>query len=178
MRKMILYIATSLDNYIARPDGSIDWLEQASMSEKQDYGYHGFYDSIDTTVMGANTYRQICGFDVPFPYPDKRNIVITTQKNLEKVHPSIEFLSTNFNTFVDNLKKEPGKNIWLVGGSQVNTYMLRFKLLDEVIITKIPVFIGDGIPLFQPANAEYQAILNKVNDYGDNVVQLTYSMLL
>ncbi len=178
MRKIILYIATSLDNFIARPDGSIDWLDQATMSENQDYGYHKFYNSIDTTIMGANTYRQVCSFDVPFPYADKKNIVISTQQNHPNAHSSVEFLSTDLNTYIRQLKNSPGKHIWLIGGSQINTYLLRQKLLDELIITRIPVYIGNGIPLFQPNNGEYHTVLNKVKDFGDNVVQLRYSLLL
>ena len=178
MRKIILYIATSLDNYIARPDGSIDWLDQATISAQQDYGYQKFYGSVDTTIMGANTYRQVCNFDVPFPYPDKKNIVISTQQKHKNAHSSVEFLSTNINTYIENLKKSPGKHIWLIGGSQINTYLLRQKLLDELILTRIPVYIGDGIPLFQPNNGEYNTVLNQVKDFGDNVVQLRYSLLL
>lgn len=178
MRKIILYIATSLDNYIARPDGSIDWLEPSTTNEKEDYGYQKFYHSIDTTIMGANTYRQVCNFDVPFPYPDKQNFVITTQPDLKKIHPSVNYITTDIDSLVSTLKNSVGKNIWLIGGSQINTYFLRQKLLDEIIITRIPVFIGGGIPLFQPLNMDYHAVLNEVKDYGNNVMQIKYSLLL
>lgn len=178
MRRIILYIATSLDNYIARPDGSIDWLEEATLNPSEDYGYRKFYDSVDTTIMGANTYRQICGFDVPFPYPDKRNIVITTQKNQKKVHPSVEFVTAELNPFLTDLKKSEGQNIWLIGGSQINSYMLSQRLLDRIILTRMPIFIGEGIPLFQPMKQDYQVVLDESKNYGNHVVQSTYSFLL
>jgi dihydrofolate reductase len=178
MRRIILYIATSLDNFIARPDGSIDWLEQTTMNKNEDFGYQRFYDSVDTTIMGARTYEQICNFDVPFPYPDKRNMVITTRNDLEKVHESVEFLQTDLNTQMKKLKQVEGKNIWLIGGSQINTYMLKQRLLDRIIMTKIPVFIGAGIPLFQPVKDEFHAVLDESKNYGNNIMQLTYSLLL
>jgi dihydrofolate reductase len=80
MRSLKLYIAISLDNHIARSNGSVDWLESVPNPEQHDYGYQTFYDSIDTTLMGFNTYQEILNFGVYFPYPDKSNYVFSRRK--------------------------------------------------------------------------------------------------
>ena len=77
MRKIRLYIAMSLNGKIARPDGSVDWLEAIPNPDKSDYGYARFYKEIDTTIQGCNTYRQLLSWGITFPYPDKKNYVIT-----------------------------------------------------------------------------------------------------
>jgi len=78
MRKIVLYIATSIDHYIARPDGDISWLHAPEYAiSGEDYGYKEFYESIETTLMGNITYKQFLGFDLPFPFPDKKNFIST-----------------------------------------------------------------------------------------------------
>jgi dihydrofolate reductase len=81
MRKLILYIAASLDNYIATTDGGVNWLNDNELElPEEDYGYGDFYRTIDTTLMGNNTYRFIMNHDVPFPYPDKKNYVFSRSR--------------------------------------------------------------------------------------------------
>lgn len=77
MRKIILYIATSVNGYIAKSDGSVDWLESIPNPNKDDYGCPKFYSSIDTTILGYNTYKQIINWDIEFPYKEKTNYVLT-----------------------------------------------------------------------------------------------------
>lgn len=147
MREVILYIATSLDGYIADENGSVDWLEAFPNPDQVDYGYNEFYQEIDTILMGRKSYEQIMGFDVEFPFSDKKNYVFTrsTDKQGDK---HAKYISADAADFVSSLKKKAGKEIWLLGGAGLNTTLLEHKLIDRMIITQTPILLGKGIPLF------------------------------
>jgi dihydrofolate reductase len=169
MRKVVLFIATSLDGFIAGKDGNIDWLYTDG-----DFGYSEFYKSIDTTLMGHNTYKDILQFG-SFPYPDKRNFVFTRKEREPDQNP-VAFITGGVANFVRELKSEKGKNIWLVGGGQINSILLNNNLIDQMIISIHPKVLGDGIPLFKNeslTNLEYRLENHKVFERG--LVQLTYS---
>lgn len=172
MRKIILYSATSTDDFIADRYGQIDWLNNPSViTEGEDYGYGAFYASIDTTLMGNNTYTQIMGFGGEFPYPDKKNYVATHQEGKSDTI-NVRFVSGDIPEFCKKLKDEPGRDIWLVGGGKLNTTLLESGLIDSLIITKIPVALGSGIPLFDIPTwkASFRNISTKV--YGKGVIQM------
>ena len=145
VRKLTLYIAASLDGYIAGPNGEIDWLEAGGDA---DYGYQEFYSSIDTTLMGNKTCPLTLTVD-NFPYPDKTNYVFTrSTPPPDTAH--VRFVSGDIAAFVRSLKEQSGKDIWLVGGGQVNSVMLNAGLIDDIILTVFPLVLGDGVPLFAP----------------------------
>ena len=146
MRKIILYIATSLDGFIAKKDGGLDWLENFPHIEGEDYGYAELLSRTDTTLMGSGTYKIIEDFKGPFPYPDTKNYVFT-RRNLQSLHP-ILFVQEDAAKFVSELKKQSGNAIWLIGGGKLNTTLADAGLIDEIILTQIPVFLGEGIPVF------------------------------
>ena len=172
MRKVILYIATSLDGYIARENGDIDWL--FTDSEDHDYGYSELYNSIDTTLIGNSTYEQILTFG-EFPYPGKTNYVFTSNKKA-KPHPSVKMIHLDIGKFVRKLKSENGKNIWLVGGGQINTVLLNANLIDELIISVHPIMLGNGIPLFEKHNGQSDLTLIKSCPYPNGLIQMTYKI--
>ncbi len=176
MRKIILYIAASIDNYIARPDGNVDWLHNPDYAlEGEDYGYASFYKTIDTTLMGNSSYQEILGFDVPFPYPDKTNYVFSRSENNED-NEFVKFFSGDIAKFTKQLKEKPGKDIWLVGGGQINTVLLINGLIDKIILTIIPITLGDGIPMFhEGAPAETKFDLEKSQAFKSGLVQLTFN---
>ena len=145
MRNVILYTALSLDSYIARSDGEIDWLESAESIPGEDYGYKEFYDSVDTTLMGNNSYRKIISFDIPFPYPDKTNFVFSRSAGQQQTE-FVQFISGDAIAFTEKLKKQNGKDIWLIGGGQVNSLLLSHQLIDRMILTIIRSHHGDRNP--------------------------------
>ena len=174
MRKIILYIAASIDNFIARPDGNIDWLNDPDyMIEGEDFGYGKFYASIDTTLMGNATYQEVMGFDIPFPYPDKKNYVFSRSKK-EKVE-FVEFISEDIVGFATQLKSQKGGAIWLIGGGKINTFFLENGLIDQIILTIIPITLGEGIPLFQKGTIETKFTFEKSQAYESGLVQLTFN---
>ncbi len=173
MRSIRLYIATSLDGYIARPDGSVDWLESFPNPDQNDYGYQAFLNEVDTTLMGRATYQEILNFGIAFPYADKVNYVFTRQTGLPDTE-FVQFVSTDVVPFIQQLKKTSGKDIWLIGGGQLNTLLLQHDLLDEMIITIVPLALGKGIPLFAPSTLEKQMVLTENQTFKSGFVQLIY----
>lgn len=145
MPNLILYTAATLDGYIAGPNGELDWLDTGG---NLDYGYHNFYASIGTTVMGRATY-EITQTVATFPYPDIDNYVFTRDQSMRDTE-HVRFVTGDIADFVRALKEQPGKDIWLIGGGQVNTVMLNAGLIDEIVLTAFPLVLGQGIPLFAP----------------------------
>jgi len=174
MRDIILYTAASLDMYIARQDGDVSWLHSSEFKlPDEDYGYKEFYETTDTTLMGHNTLKVTLAFDIPFPYPDKSNYVFTrSETNQDTEH--FQFIHGDIITFVRQLKKEKGKNIWLIGGSEINSMLLSHDLIDTMIITLIPMTLGAGIPLFSGTTKETLFDLKKIHAYDSGFVQMIW----
>lgn len=173
MRKIKLYIAVSLDGKIAMPDGDISWLEGFPKPENSDYGYSKFLESVDTTLMGNNTYRQLLQWGIEFPYAGKNNYVFTRNPEL-KDDENVIFVSKDHANFVRVLKSHFGKDIWLIGGAELNTFLLNEKLVDKLIIFIIPVVLGEGIALF--GNIPDKTVLEMVNSntYSNGVIEINY----
>ena len=171
MRKIVLFIATSIDGFIAGKNGNTDWLYTDG-----DFGYKEFYSSVDTVLMGYNTYYYIK--HVPqYPYPDKKNYVFSRQKRKTDGNP-VEFRFGDVVGFVRKLKKQPGKNIWLVGGSRINSILLNAGLIDLMVLSVHPVALGQGIKLFRDESLKmihFNLIGHKMFERG--LLQLTYEIV-
>ena len=173
MRQVVLYIAASLDNFIARSDGGVDWLDSPDFQlPGEDYGYKDFYSTIDTTLMGNSTYKFILDQDVPFPYPDRANYVFSRSTQHQDTE-FVRFISGDIASFVGELKQEAGKDIWLIGGGQVNSILLNNHLIDKIILTMVPMTLGEGIPLFHGKTKEVKFSLESSQSYSGGMVQLT-----
>lgn len=173
MRKIKLYIASSLNGKIARADGSVDWLETMPKPEETDYGYAEFLNSVDTTIMGNKTYKQLIGWNIPFPYVGKRNYVLTRNKFPDRSE-FVEFIGANHLETIRQIKKQPGGDIWLIGGGQVNTLLFNAKLIDELLLFVMPIVIPDGIELFEGTPDLSQLTLINSRIYSSGVVELHY----
>lgn len=174
MGKTILYIAATLDGKIARKDGSLDWLYALPNPNQIDHGYGQFLGTIGTTVMGRNTYMEILGFGVDWPYLGMNSYVVTTDKDFQSTTPDTFILAANLTDFVNDLKKKSEKDIWLIGGGQLIASFLKNELLDSMILTLIPTTIGEGISLFPEIAKETTWTLTNVERFETGVVNLTY----
>lgn len=172
MKKIKLYIASSIDGYIARMDGDLDWLTKYPINPETNYGYDDFYESVDTVIMGGRTYRDILNMDVIWPYKDKTTYVITRTPMSAK--ENVHFIENNIIETILKLQEEKGKDIWLVGGGEINSMLLEHKAIDEMIITIIPVMLGDGIPLFPKNQKESQWSLSENKSFENGIIQVTY----
>lgn len=173
MRKIKLYIAASIDGYIADIDGGLDWLSAYPITTELNYGYDEFFNSIDCVIMGGRTYRDILNMDVIYPYKDKISYIITRNK-MNNSKESIHFLSDNIIEAISEIKKQKGKDIWLVGGGEIIAMLLNNDLIDEMIITIIPMMLGAGIPLFPNTTKESAWKLHNTHSYTNNVLQVEY----
>ena len=175
MRKVKLYIAISLDGKIAGPNDEVDWLDKLPNPDKLDYGYHEFYTSMDTTIMGRKTYDMIETFGGEFPYPNTVNYVVTRDEQL-KDNENVKFINDDMMPFVLSLKEREGKDIWLVGGGQLNTSFWNAGLIDEVMVFVMPIVLGEGVDLFGqwPKTQELKLIDSEV--YSTGVCKLVYEV--
>ena len=176
MRTLSLYIATSIDGFIARSDGRVDWLNAIPNPDQLDYGYGAFLASIDTTLMGNNTYQTVLGFGGDFPYPDTINYVFS--RSFQPDTPHIQYVTEDPAAFFQRLKQGDGKKIWLIGGGQLNTVLLNAGLIDELIISIAPVVLGTGIPLFGHTAVETHWTRIKTESFETGFVQSTYQRLV
>lgn len=174
MRKIISYIAISLNGQIADAQGEVAWLDAVPNPDKLDYGYQEFYETIDTTIMGYKTYKQVIDWGVEFPYKDKTNYVLTSSK--KEAAEYVKFISENHIDFIQKLKESAGKDIWLIGGGQVNTFALNSKFLDELMIYLMPVVIAKGINLFELLPQETNLELIDSKSYPTGVQMLKYKL--
>ena len=143
-RKIVLYIAESLDGYIATKDDTLEWL--FNTEGEGDNGYSDFYNTVDTIILGRRTYDWIINHEGDnFPYMNKQCFVFS--RTLSGKNQFVEFANENIIDFANKLKLTVGKNIWIVGGGEILHDFTEYQLVDEWIINIAPTIIGDGIPL-------------------------------
>ena len=170
-RRTILYIAMSLDGYIAKPNDDLGFLSMVE-AEGEDYGYTDFVQSVDTVILGRRTYDWIMAQVPVFPHADLKTYVIT-----RTAMPGMgltEFYTGDIKTLIGALKRQEGKNIFIDGGAMVVNLMLSDGLIDELIISIIPILVGDGIRLFSGNNPEQPLVLKDVKKFDSGLVQLHY----
>jgi dihydrofolate reductase len=178
-RKIIVYIATSADGYIARPDGDVEWLNRRPRTA--DYGMRAFYRTIDTILWGRKTYDWVLHY-----YKERgrkggmfdtkvANYVFSRRPPKHKT-PGVKFVSAPVKAFAQRLRATPGKHIWMMGGGELIASFLDAGEIDEFDIHVIPIFIGEGIPLVAPRHRDIPLRLRSAKSYPDGVVRLRYEV--
>ena len=173
-RRVIVHIATSADGYIARPDGDLDWLTSRP-APRGFYGMSAFMRSIDTTLLGRKTYDVSRRLGATFD-SSRRSIVFSRHAPPADAPPGVEFVRDAIGAFVRRLRAEPGKDVWLMGGGELIASFLDEGAIDEFVVSVVPVFIGDGIPLIARRHRHVPLSLQSVERFDDGVVQSRYRL--
>ena len=175
--KISVFIATSIDGYIAKKNGDIDWLVKfnppTATDEDKDCGYSKFFSGVDVLVMGRNTYETVSGFDT-WPYQGKRVVVLSY--TLTSVCEQAELFTGDIAHLIEKLHAEGIKHIYVDGGVTVS-HFLNAGLVDQMIISLIPVVLGSGIPLFSKINNDKWCRLVSSKPYSNGLVQLQYEVV-
>jgi dihydrofolate reductase len=171
-RNVIVHIAASADGYIARPDGDLDWLTSRP-APAGFYGMNAFMRSIDTLLLGRKTYEVSLRMGGKFD-KKSRNIVFSRHAPPADAPSGVEFVSGAIGPFLSRLREQPGKDIWLMGGGELIASFLDEQAIDEFVISVVPVFIGDGIPLIARRHRHVLLDLRSIERFEDGLVQLRY----
>jgi dihydrofolate reductase len=167
-RRVQLFIATSLDGYIAGPGGDLAWLFHDA-----DYGYTPFYARVDTVLMGRRTYETALSFD-PWPYAGRKAVVFSRRGELVVASPDTVATARTPADVVAELRARSGDNLWLVGGGTLAQAFFDAGLVDDLIVSIHPLLLGDGTPLVPPATRRTALTLVGERRFPSGLMQLAY----
>jgi dihydrofolate reductase len=178
-RRIIAYLATSADGYIARPDGDVEWLNRRPRTV--DYGMREFYPTIDTILIGRKTYDWALAYYKSIGktrglFDTKVAHYVFSRRPPRRPAPGVEFVTEPVKAFAQRLRGTPGKHAWMMGGGGLIASFLDAGEIDEFDIHVIPVFIGKGIPLIAPRHRDVPLHLRACRKYPDGVVRLRYEV--
>ena len=170
-------MVASLDGFIAKKDESINWMYSHDKYEKgkklTNEEITEFLKKIDCYLMGSKTYER--ALEIGWPYGDTPVLVLTNRK-LKRINNSVEFYAGDIYNLVNDQLKPKYKNVWLVGGSMVTKEFLLQNLADEIVISILPIILGDGLPFFDYIGKEQPLHLKDVKTYQDGLVELNYEI--
>lgn len=168
-----VYIASSLDGFIATKDGGIDWLNDLPNPERSDYGYSEFIESIDAIIMGRKTFETVLNFD-PWPYNKPVFVLSNTISEIpEELKDRMEIVKGEIRTILQDLIQRGYHDLYIDGGGAIQSF-LKEDLIDEMIITRVPILLGDGIPLFRNLRHTLKFKHIKTIVYNNNIVKSHY----
>ncbi|MDV3347197.1 dihydrofolate reductase family protein [Leptothoe sp. ISB3NOV94-8A] len=172
-----VYIATSLDGFIATPDGGVDWLDDIPNPDQSDFGYGEFIKRVDAILMGRNSFEKVLSFGT-WPYEKLVFVLSNRLKHVpDNLVDSVEIVSGNdLKTLVGQLDKRGYHNLYIDGGRTIQSFLAE-DMIDEMIITRVPVLLGDGIPLFDKLINKLQFRHNKTELFNNMLVKSAYSRI-
>jgi dihydrofolate reductase len=173
-RKIIVNIATSADGYVARPDGNLDWLTERP-PPKGFYGLPEFERSTDAKILGRKTFDRSLQMGARFSAAAV-HYVFSRRRAPASVPAGVHFVTESISAFAERLRAQAGKNVWMMGGGEIIGSFLDEDAIDEFIITVVPTFLGEGIPLLAPRHRAVTLRLLGVQQFPDGVVQLHYEV--
>lgn len=182
--KCSVYIATSVDGFIAKPDGNVDWLHTAGNLEadmgNEDMGFKSFMDSVDCMIMGRKCMEMISHMNLTpeqWFYGDMRIVVLsnTIKEAPDNLKGKVEMYSGDLNNLITSLDKEGYKHAYIDGGTTIQSF-INLQLINEITITRIPVLLGEGIPLFGKTFKDIQLEKAEATAFANDFVQVKYSV--
>ena len=173
-RKIIVHIATSADGYIARPDGTLDWLTDRP-APKGFYGLPKFTRTVDAKVVGRKTFDWSVKMGATFSAKSV-HYVFSRQPPPPSLPAGVHFVSQPIAAFAREIRARAGKHVWLMGGGEIIASFLDAGAIDEFVITVVPTFIGEGIPLIAPGHRDVPLRLRSTKRFSNGVVQLHYEV--
>jgi dihydrofolate reductase len=175
--RVTIHMVSSLDGFIAAKDGDISWMQSTDTYEEgatlTDEYIAAFLKSIDCYVMGSRTYEH--AVELGWPY-GQTPVVVVTQRNLSTDRSNVEFYSGDLSMLVNSELRPKYRNIWMVGGSVLAKEFIRLNLVDDIIISIMPVILGDGTLFFDYIGEEHKLHLKDVTAYNDGMVELCYEI--
>jgi dihydrofolate reductase len=173
-RKIIVNLATSADGFVARPDGDLDWLTERPAPQGF-YGLPEFERSTDAKILGRKTFDRSLQLGASFRADDV-HYVFSRRPPPAAVPAGVHFVREPIAAFAEGLRRQAGKNLWMMGGGDIIASFLDEGAIDEFILTVVPTFIGEGIPLLAPRHRAVALRLLGVQQFPDGVVQLHYEV--
>jgi dihydrofolate reductase len=171
----IVFIATSIDGYIATVDGGLEWLDNIPNPENSDFGYVEFMNRVDAIVMGRNTFEKVLTFDSEWPYEKPLFVLSRTLKDVpDHLTEKVKIISGMAKEITELLNDQGFKNLYIDGGVVIQNF-LKEDQIDEMIITTVPVLLGSGIPLFGHLEEKKNFKLTRTENFSNSVVQNYYS---
>lgn len=166
-----VFIATSLDGYIADENGDIEWLHSIPNSDNDDMGYGEFMSGIDALIMGRKTFEIVCGFDIDWPYDKPVFVLSNTLKEVpEDLINKVEIVNGDLKSILEKIHSLGYKNLYIDGGTAIRSF-LKEDLIDEMTITQIPILLGSGISLFDGLNVKLEFECFATRRFLDRIVQ-------
>lgn len=170
-----VYIATSLDGYIAKTDGDINWLHEIPNPEGSDFGFSDFMNSIDALLMGRNTYEKVLSFEGEWPYSKKVFVLSSKLSEVpKKLEGKVELVSGEITEVVKKINDEGFKKLYIDGGRTIQG-LLSKNLIDEITISRIPILLGEGIPLFSLQSQQIKLTHIKTEAFNNGIVKSHYT---
>jgi len=172
--KNLVFIARSLDGYIADKNGGLDWLTSTPNPEQNDMGYSAFTEQIDALVMGRTTFETICSFDIDWPYQKPVYVLSRTGNNLpEKYNGKVFLVKGTLTEVLDHIHNKGHYKLYIDGGKTIQSF-LKEDLIDEMVITTIPTLLGGGFSLFGELEHPLHFKCTNTTIYLESIVQNTF----
>ncbi len=171
-RQVVLYIAMSLDGYIAAENDDISFLSVVE-SPPEDYGYNDFIKTVDTVIMGRKTYDKVLSFGIDFPHRGRQCYVLSRSKT--GADENVEYYNGDVETLLQKIRQTDGANIFIDGGAELVFALQQRNLIDQFIISVIPIFVGGGISLFKAGRPSQNLKLKRSVTFPSGLVQLWYA---
>mgnify|MGYP001370950427 CR=1 FL=1 len=169
--KVSLYIASSVDGYIAGPNDDLSFLNPMQV-EGEDYGYYDFINSIDTVITGRKTYEWVKTQGIEIPHPEKRHIVLSSKQIA--LPGNIEVWNQSISRLLQELENEGAQHVFLEGGAQLIQSFIELNAIDELIWFMVPILLGDGQPLFLKQEKQHKLHLVNAHSYSNGMQKLHY----